>query len=119
MSTTNKKPTKRDYFTALLAIPAVQDDPKMVEFIEHELDLLNRKNSADKKPTAQQVANESIKADILAKMVPNQLYTATEVQKLCGIESNQKASALLTQLKNAGLVVKTEDKRKSYFSIAG
>ena len=116
MSTTNKKPTKRDNFNEILR----QYDltPEHRAFIEHELELLDRKNSADKKPTAQQVANESIKADILAKMVPNQLYTATEVQKLCGIESNQKASALLTQLKNAGLVIKTEDKRKSYFSIA-
>ena len=116
MTTTNKKPTKRDHFNAILR----QYDlaPEHRAFIEHELELLDRKNSADKKPTAQQVANESIKADILAKMVPNQLYTATEIQKLCGIESNQKTSALLTQLKNAGLVVKTEDKRKSYFSIA-
>ena len=116
MTTTNKKPTKRDNFNEILR----QYDltPEHRAFIEHELELLDRKNSADKKPTAQQVANESIKADILAKMVPNQLYTATEIQKLCGIESNQKTSALLTQLKNAGLVVKTEDKRKSYFSIA-
>ena len=116
MTTTNKKPTKRHHFNEILR----QYDltPEHRAFIEHELELLVKKNSADKKPTAQQVANESIKADILAKMVPNQLYTATEVQKMCGIESNQKTSALLTQLKNAGLVVKTEDKRKSYFSIA-
>ena len=116
MTTTTKKPTKRDNFNEILA----QYDliPQHRAFIEHELELLDKKNSADKKPTAQQTANEAVKADILAKMVPNQLYTATEVQKMCGIESNQRATALLTQLKNAGLVVKTEDKRKSYFSIA-
>lgn len=116
MTTTTKKLTKRDHFNAILATYPLSDEHRA--FIEHELELLDKKNSADKKPTAQQVANESVKADILAKMVPNQLYTATEVQKMCGIESNQRATALLTQLKNAGLVTKTEDKRKSYFSIA-
>ena len=116
MATTTKKLTKRDHYTNILATYPLSDEHRA--FIEHELELLDKKNSADKKPTAQQAANEIVKADILAKMVPNQLYTATEVQKMCGIESNQRATALLTQLKNAGLVVKTEDKRKSYFSIA-
>lgn len=117
MTITTKKLTKRDHFNAILR--EYDLTPEHRAFIEHELELLDKKNSADKKPTAQQAANEVVKADILAKMVPNQLYTATEVQKMCGIESNQRATALLTQLKNAGMVVKTEDKRKSYFSIAG
>jgi DNA-binding transcriptional regulator GbsR (MarR family) len=44
----------------------------------------------------------------------------TEIQKEipeCAELSNQKVSALIRQLKDAGLVVKTEDKRKSYFSL--
>lgn len=113
---TTKKMTKRDYFTAILTKYDLTADEKA--FVEHEIDLLDRKNSADKKPTAQQVANDAIKQTILTSMENDRLYTATEIQKLCGIESNQKASALLTQLKNAGLIVKTEDKRKSYFSLA-
>lgn len=117
MSTnTTKKMTKRDYFTAILNKYDLTAGEK--SFIEHELELLDRKNSADKKPTAQQVANDAMKQTILTSMERDRLYTATEVQKLCGIESNQRASALLTQLKNAGLIVKTEDKRKSYFSLA-
>lgn len=112
---TTKKLTKRDHFTAILNTYPLSDEHRAV--IEHELELLNRKNSADKKPTAQQVANDAMKQTILSSMERDRLYTATEVQKLCGIESNQRATALLTQLKNAGAIAKTEDKRKSYFSL--
>ena len=112
---TTKKLTKRDYFTAILTKYDLTADEKA--FVEHELELLDRKNSTDKKPTAQQVANDAMKQTILTSMERDRLYTATEVQKLCGIESNQRATALLTQLKNAGMIAKTEDKRKSYFSL--
>ena len=115
----NKKMTKRDYFTAILSkYPLTADEQA---FIEHELELLAKKNASDKKPTAQQVANEGIKAAIVAGMAPNRLYTITEIQKEipeCAEMSNQKVSALVRQLKDAGLVIKTEDKRKSYFSLA-
>ena len=96
-------------------------DPGLVDFINHELELLAKKNSADKKPTAQQVANEGIKSAILDGMEDNRLYTITEIQKsvpACAELSNQKVSALVRQLKDDGLIVKTEDKRKSYFSKA-
>ena len=117
-----KKMTKKDYFAILRAsYPATADNyDEVIAFIDHEVDLLNRKNSADKKPTAQQVANEGIKTAILEGMTPNRLYTITEIQKEipeCAEMSNQKISALVRQLKEAGLVNKTEDKRKSYFSL--
>lgn len=116
-----KKITKRDRFNALLAIPAVAADQGLVDFIKHELDLLEKKNSADKKPTAQQLANGGIKQAILDGMAENRLYTVTEIQKeveACADLSNQRVSALLRQLKDEGAVVRTEDKRKAYFSKA-
>ena len=117
MATT--KMTKRDYFTAILTKYPLTDAEKA--FVEHELELLARKNSSEKKPTAQQVANEGIKAAIVAGMAPNRLYTVTEIQKEipeCAEMSNQRVSALLRQLKDDKLVVRTEDKRKAYFSLA-
>ena len=114
----NKKITKRDRFNALLSIPAVQADPDMVAFIEHELELLAKKNSADKKPTAQQVANDGIKQAILDGMEDGRLYTITELQKsipVCAELSNQRVSALVRQM--VGVTInRTEDKRKAYFS---
>jgi DNA-binding transcriptional regulator GbsR (MarR family) len=117
----NKKITKRDRFNTLLNMTEVKADPDMVAFIEHELELLAKKNSADKKPTAQQTANEAIKSAIVEAMEPNHLYTVTELQKSvaeCADLSNQRVSALLRQLKDDGVIVRTEDKRKAYFSLA-
>jgi hypothetical protein len=115
---TNKKITKRDRFEALLAIPAVQADAGMVDFINHELELLAKKNSADKKPTAQQVANDGIKQAILDGMEDGRLYTITDIQKnvpACADLSNQRVSALVRQM--VGVTIeRTEDKRKAYFS---
>ena len=118
---TTKKITKRDHFNALLAIEEVQKNPALVEFIEHELELLAKKNSAEKKPTAQQTANEAIKKSILEAMEANRLYTITELQKSipeCAELSNQRVSSLMRQLKDSGEVIRTEDKRKAYFSKA-
>ena len=118
---TNKKITKRDRFNALLAIPAVKADPDMVAFIEHELELLAKKNSADKKPTAQQTANEAIKSAIVEAMEADRLYTVTEIQKsveACADLSNQRVSAIVRQMVEGGVLVREEIKRKAYFSLA-
>ena len=116
---TTKKMTKRDYFTAILEKYPLTAEEKA--FVEHELELLAKKNASDRKPTAQQTANEAIKSAILEGMTSGRFYTVTEIQKEipeCAELSNQKVSALIRQLKDAGLVVKTEDKRKSYYSLA-
>ena len=115
---TTKKMTKRDYFNAILSKYPLTDAEQ--DFVKHELELLDKKNSADKKPTAQQVANEGIKQAIVAGMTPNRLYTVTEIQKeigACAEMSNQKISALLRQMVG-NEIVRTEDKRKAYFSLA-
>ena len=112
------KMTKRDYFKAILSKYPLTDAEKA--FVEHERELLEKKNSAEKKPTAQQTANEGIKAAIVEQMEENRLYTVTELQKEipeCAELSNQKVSALLRLLKDECKVIKTEDKRKSYFSV--
>jgi predicted transcriptional regulator len=116
-TTTTKKITKREKFEMLKAIAEVQANPVLSEFIERELELLSKKNSAEKKPTAQQAENEAIKEIILENLtermtISEMLKTIPELAEY----SNQKISALMRQLILEGLVVKTEDKRKSYFS---
>ena len=120
-----KKMTKRDYFAILRAsYPEDAANYKdVIAFIDHEVELLDRKNSGERKPTATQQMNAVIKERILDFMKPNRLYTVTEIQK--GVEvpegvdelSNQKVSALLRQLDDAGKVVKTVDKRKTFYSL--
>ena len=119
-TTTSTKVTKAQKFAMLRAIPAVANNAMLVEFIDHEVELLNKKNSAEKKPTAQQVANAGIATAIIEGMEPNRLYTVTEVIKsipACADLTNQRVSALLRQLVEGGKVKRTEDKRKAYFSL--
>ena len=93
---------------------------ELVAKIDNELALLAKKNSAEKKPTAQQTANIGIMSAIVEGMEPNRLYTVTEVIKsipACADMTNQRVSALLRQLVEGGKVKRTEDKRKAYFSL--
>jgi predicted transcriptional regulator len=89
-----------------------------------EIDFLNErkemhlKKNASRKPTKAQEENEVIKASILEFMKDGKLYTITEIQKGVGLESNQKTSALVRQLKDKGLVVRSENKGKPYFGLA-
>lgn len=120
--TTSKKLTKRDHFNALLAIPAVAENDALKAFVEHELELLAKKNSAEKKPTAVQVANEGIKAAIVESMEPNKLYTITDIIKSvpeCAELTNQRVSALVRQMYDCAepVIERIEEKRKAYFRV--
>ena len=114
MATT--KTTKREYINRILTYVHDEDKP----YLLNELALLDKKSTAEKKPTAVQVANEGIKAEIAEGMTANTLYTVTDIQKgipACAELSNQRVSALLRQMVEAGVIVRTEDKRKAYFSL--
>lgn len=111
-----KKMTKREMFEMIKANHNLSADE--IAFIDHELELLAKKNSAEKKPTAVQVANEGIKADILNGMEIGKKYTITDLMKeipACAELSNQRVSALVRQLVTDGAVERTEEKRKAYF----
>ena len=119
-TTSTKKITKRDRYNELLAIEAVKNNPDLVAFINNELNLLAKKNSADKKPTATQLANEEIKNAILAFMKPDEKYTVTDFIKNvpeCADKSNQKISAMMVQLISENKVQKIIEKRVSYFAL--
>ena len=112
------KMTKKDYFNAILAkYPLTADEQK---FVQNELDLLAKKN-ASKKPTATQVANEKIKTAILDNLDKGAKYTITDIMKLvpeCADLTNQKVSAIVRQMVDDGTMIRIEDKRKAYFTIA-
>lgn len=120
---TEKKITKRDRFNELLALDAVKAKTELVEFIEHEIELLDKKNTAERKPTAKQVANEGYKQNILNWMEPDRLYLAAEIAKgvpeivADGVTAGT-VTALLTQLYKAGSLTRSEDKRKNYYALA-
>lgn len=93
-----------------------------VDLIDHEVNLLARKNSGEsKKPTKAQEENEGYKALILEFLTDKNGVTCTDVLK--GVPafsdfSNQKISALMRQLRLAGKVTVEEVKGKSLFRLA-
>lgn len=118
------KITKREMFAMVREIVEASGSVNtelLTNFIDHEVELLTKKNTSEKKPTAKQTANEVVKNEILDFMEVNKLYTVSELLKsvpaLDGC-SNQYASSLVRQMVNAGQLVRTEEKRKAYFSLA-
>ena len=123
-TTNSTKVTKRERFAQLMAIVEtsnVANATELKEFIEHEVELLNKKNSRSGKPTKTQVENETIKVQIVSilervrkPMTVTQLLSESELAGL----SNQKISALLTQLRESGKVMRTVEKKVAYYSMA-
>ena len=114
---TTPKTTQR---TALLyAIENLPDAPaEIIEKWNAMLTALDKKNSAERKPTAKQTENVGIKSAILSEMEAGEQYTAADIAKTHEGLTVQRVSALLTQLVNEGAIVKTVDKRKSFYSLA-
>lgn len=113
---TNKM-TKVEMFNAIKAVEGITQD--MVDFIDHEIELLQKK-SANKKATKTQEENVEIKA-VIKSVLTSEGATVTDIQgrsEVLSALSNQRVSALLRQMIEAGEVVKSTDKKKSYFALA-
>lgn len=109
--------TKREYFAKIREI--VIADADLVAFVDHEVELLNKKNSAPRGKTPKQYENEGFKAEILAGLSRPMTISEIADEILGGHDlTNQRVSALVTQLVNDGSVVRTVEKRKAYFSKA-
>ncbi len=112
-----KKMTKVEKFEKMRAVLEECGVSEFNEFIDHEIELISKKNGS-RKMTATQVANEGIKTQILEFLADGKSCTVGEIQKAVGLESNQKTSALVRQLKESGAVVRSEVKGKAYFALA-
>ena len=91
-------------------------------FIAHEVELLSKKNSGERKETDTQKANRKYQALIAEYLaIQNEGRTCTEIAK--GISelsdfNNQKVAALMRGMVEAGTVRKATVKGKSLFSLA-
>lgn len=118
------KITKRDSFISIIEVLKGAERTDLVKVMEHEIELLDKKKASGKM-TKTQVANEDIKALIVEELarlakpvsITELISESAEVAEKCG-NSNQKVSALMTQLKNAGTVVRTTEGKKALFSVA-
>lgn len=125
MTMANKK-VKRDYFMEIREI--VKDNAELVAFVDHELELLARKNTGNTQTKVQKenVAVAEMLLEELAKAgrtTITDLMNTSEVIQNYTLENgnkltNQKISAIFKQQLEAGNIVKTVEKKKSYFAIA-
>ena len=120
--TKNGKMTKKEMFTAMLAKYAFTEAE--VEFINHELELLAKKNSAERGLTKTQKENLKLAEAVYDFLCDTETaYTVSELCKACPelakIEaSTSKTTHILTLLKDEGKITHDTDKRKSYYKVA-
>ena len=113
----NKK-TKKDLFLEVREVVAGNEE--LVAFIDHELELLNKKTSTKStKVNEEQVALMEKIVNALNEI--GRSVTISELQKEnaeMAEYSNQKLSAMLKKLVDNKQVTKIVDKKKSYFTTA-
>jgi hypothetical protein len=138
-TTSTPKFTKKMDFTAIIEILNADKSCEVIDSetadrliarMEREIELLDKKNSADRKPTKNQQANEVLADLILDTMELNRLYTISELIKLLPNQENgepytqSKISAVVRSMVTVtakgvvnpdGVIERTEEKGKAYF----
>lgn len=118
------KMTKKEMFAMVIAVvngSEAENKEEMLGFLNHEVELLAKKNSKTGQ-TKTQKENEVLMAQVeLALAEFTRPVTISEFMKESNHEvatlSNQKLSALMKKLVDSQKVVKTIEKKKSYFSL--
>jgi hypothetical protein len=116
----NKK-TVVEMFEEIRALPGLTKE--QVDFLEKRIEITKKKNASgsgeNAKPTKTQLENEGIKDTIVSVLTATPI-TITDLIKssadLAGY-TNQKISALLTQLLKERRVVRTEVKGKAHYAL--
>jgi uncharacterized protein YdhG (YjbR/CyaY superfamily) len=110
--------TKREMLNKIAAVCA--DDTEIVNFCNHEIELLNKKSST-KTPTKNQIENEHFKEIIFNYLqrenkpltIRNIIENNTELATL----SSQRISPILKTLEKNGLIVHSVVKKVNYYGI--
>ena len=119
-----KKVTKREKFEMLKAL--VADNAMLVEFIDHEIELLDKKKSNGNAKANEKMATEvelvyNALVSVGRAVTASELIAETDLSALAnesGVVSPQKVSAMFKKLKEQGKVDSYTDKKKTYFKVA-
>ena len=121
-----QKITKKDNFKALLTIVEDLDRKDLVDFINHEIELLDKKKSNGNAKANKQVADNvelvyNALVELNKPVTITELIAQADLMALANEEhivTTQKVSAYIKKLVDNGRVVKTTDKKKTYFMVA-
>lgn len=130
-----KKITKKEYFAIVKDIveaSGVDNKADIVAFLDHEVELLNKK-SGKSKATPTQAANavtlnviKEVLSELDKPVTITELLTDVRLQSYTEITkdgekiiamTNQKLSSLIKKLVDAHEVIRAEEKKKAYFSL--
>lgn len=118
----NDKLTKKDKFNMLLAL--VKDNDMLSEFVKHEIELLDRKNSKSATLTKAQkdaIAVTEIVKDVLAeneRMTVGAILKDERIASYVKADGNGVSSQMLTAiLSKSSDFVNVKEKKVSYYSL--
>lgn len=123
MANVNGKATIKEMFGEVIALAEANGREDIVEFAKGRIAVLDKK-TATKSKADQAKAEENARLQGIVVDVLNALGKPSTVSEVMakneelGALSNQKVSALLRGLRDDGVVVKTIEKKKSYFAVA-
>ena len=113
------KITKKEFFGMLLEMESVKANAELVGFINHEIELLDKK--ASKSASKRENANSELAEKLVEELREmERAVTISEFMKLSEVAkteelSNQKISAIFSKLKDKE-ITRTVIKGKAYFS---
>ena len=114
------KITKKDVINMMLADENIKANETFVTFLEHELELLNKKAQKKGKSDEELAEVSKLKELIVSALKLIEKGTVSDIQKadskLADL-SNQRVTALLKSLVEDGVVVRTVEKRKAVFTL--
>jgi Fic family protein len=114
------KITKKDVINMMLADENIKANETFVAFLEHELELLDKKAQKKGKSDEELAEVSRLRGLIVSALELIEKGTVSDIQKadseLADL-SNQKVTALLKSLVEDGVVVRTVEKRKAVFTL--
>lgn len=109
------KKTQKEMFTQIMANPTLTEEER--NFLQERIDALAKK-SANRVKTETQKENDDIKDKILEFIGANPNSSVSVIRTQLGLSSPQKATALMRQLEADGKVIRTEEKKVGYYTLA-
>ena len=109
--------TKIEMFNAIASVPAVADNAEMIEFINHEIELITKRNATrSSKPTKAQLEREAQYNTLVEWLGENANTTCAQVADYMGVTLHS-ATGLLTTLRKRGIVRRDYEGKTPVYSL--
>lgn len=96
--------TKIEMFNAIANVPAVAENEEMVQFLNHEIEMVAKRNATrSSKPSKAQLEREAQYETLVEWLGDNTNATCAEVAEFMGVTLHS-ATGLLTTLRKRGIV---------------